>query len=399
MILAGSSHPVQYRAPLYRYFSLCAGMPVHAVYLRDHHLRETYDPDFGVAFRWEMDLLGGYTSSFVTSGSGADRVGWWRAFNGTQRLVRKVAEGLPSLRAILIHSYTTPEGFGGLFAARKLRIPALLMEEVELTRHRSVLKRISRSAVIPPLLRLYDSFLYIGSRNRRFYERYGVEPERLFFTPYSVDNEAFSRALPTNLAKRDATRCELHADPSDCVVLFAGKLIPRKRPLDLVDAAALLAPERRPFLLFVGSGELATALRARAAELRIQKFNAVGFKNVDEIGQYYAASDIFVLPSEYETWGLVVNEAMIHSLPVIASDSCGCSPDLVRDGETGFRFPAGDIQSLAKLLGVLGEKEALRRDLGNHGRSLIDAWSYAQVAQGLQTALAFIKVSKNQKNH
>ena len=393
MLLAVSSHPVQYRAPLYRYLRQHGGTPVHALYRSDRHLRTAYDPGFGVSYRWATDLLAGYASSFVAHGTAGDRLALWRAFWSTYKAVTKVVRADRDISAVLLHSYATVEGIAGLLAAKQLGLPALLMEETELTRRRPILKRLLRLVLLTPLLRLYDAFLYIGTRNRQFYERYGVQPDQLFFAPYSVDNDAFSNAVPRNLARREETRRALGAQPSDCVALFAGKLIVRKRPLDLLEAVARLPAHGQPFLAFVGAGELSAALRSRAAELGVRRIAITGFKNIDEIGQYYAAADVFVLPSAFETWGLVLNEAMLHSLPAIVSDGCGCAPDLVRDGETGFRYPPGGIEALAARLEALVRDETLRHDMGIRARGLIENWSYAQVARGVRAALAFVNAS------
>jgi glycosyltransferase involved in cell wall biosynthesis len=304
--------------------------------------------------------------------------------------IRQTAEAEPRPSALLVHSYVTPEAIAGLLVAKAMRIPALLMGESELIRRRSLAKRILRSALLPSFLKLFDAYLCIGTQDRLFYQHYRVERRRLFFTPYSVDNDAFLQVLEWNLAKRDHTRHTLGVAPGDKVLLFSGKLIPRKRPVDLVDAVALLEPRERPFLVYVGSGSLEPAIRARAAAHGVTKLAITGFKNTDEIGAYYAAADAFALPSEFETWGLVVNEAMVHSLPVIVSNGCGCGPDLVREGQNGYCFPVGDVRLLAqRILSVLGN-ESRRRELGARARVLIGSWSYAEVEQGVRTALAFL---------
>jgi glycosyltransferase involved in cell wall biosynthesis len=128
------------------------------------------------------------------------------------------------------------------------------------------------------------------------------------------------------------------------VILFSGKLIPRKRPLDLVAAIRLLNQEVTT--LFVGDGSLAEEVRAG---LDPDRGAVTGFVNQTLLPSYYHAADILVLPSEAETWGLVVNEAMAAgSLPVV-SDSVGCAPDLVRG--VGEIFRCSDIPDLAAALG------------------------------------------------
>ena len=88
------------------------------------------------------------------------------------------------------------------------------------------------------------------------------------------------------------------------------------------------------------------------------------FINQSELPAVYAASDVFVLPSEHEPWGLAVNEAMCASLPVVVSREVGCVADLVRDGVNGYTPAAGDIEGLARALQRLLEDEGLRRRQG-----------------------------------
>jgi glycosyltransferase involved in cell wall biosynthesis len=370
---------------------------VRAIYLRRDHLQESYDPDFATSFKWALDLLDGYRAVFVTSDAGIARTQFWHAFRKTHAAIRQLIRTERTPTALLIHSYTRPEALAGLLAAKSMRIPVLLMGESELVRRRSRARRVLRAALLPRLLRLIDAYLYIGTQDRLFYERYG-EPQRLFFTPYAVDNDAFSQRLATNLATRDATRRVVGVPRGDKVLLFCGKLIARKRPLDVVDAVALLEQSERPFLVFVGSGPLDNAIRARAAALGVTKLVITGFKNTDEIGAYYAAADAFVLPSEFETWGLVVNEAMLHSLPVIVSDCCGCAADLVADGRTGSCFPAGHVASLAHSIRSLLSDELRRQHLGTQARTLIQSWSFSQVEEGVRAALSFVAGTRSRSH-
>ena len=104
-------------------------------------------------------------------------------------------------------------------------------------------------------------------------------------------------------------------------------------------------------LIIVGSGPEDTALRIVADKLAIS--DAVEFKGSlvgnSLIAEYRAASCL-ILPSRSETWGLVVNEALAQGCPAVVSNQCGCVPELIVQGETGFAFPFGDTNSLAAKL-------------------------------------------------
>jgi glycosyltransferase involved in cell wall biosynthesis len=160
--------------------------------------------------------------------------------------------------------------------------------------------------------------------------------------------------------------------------LFCGKFIPKKRPLDLVKAAALLMKDGRLpklHLLFTGSGELGPELRAachvvfdaETLNFQLSTFNMeaprasfAGFLNQTQISEAYIAADCLVLPSDYgETWGLVVNEAMASGLPCVISDHCGSAEDLGTK-PPNQTFPFGDCAALADCLCKLAEAEVNR---------------------------------------
>src|SRR5205807_7168377 len=98
------------------------------------------------------------------------------------------------------------------------------------------------------------------------------------------------------------------------------------------------------------SSEMERELRFVATGVELNNVDFVGFVNQSRIPKYYAASDVFVLPSENETWGLAINEAMCAGLPIVASEEIGCVPDLVHNGVNGGTFVAKDVAGLANAL-------------------------------------------------
>ncbi|MHB8677951.1 MAG: glycosyltransferase [Candidatus Acidiferrales bacterium] len=101
----------------------------------------------------------------------------------------------------------------------------------------------------------------------------------------------------------------------------------------------------------------------------------IEFIDQSTLPQVYCGSDLLVLPSEYEPFGLVVNEAMLCGRGVIVSDRVGAKFDLIREGETGFVYPCGDIETLAKLLqDTLSDRDALQR-YGEAARQRMTEWS------------------------
>jgi glycosyltransferase involved in cell wall biosynthesis len=131
-------------------------------------------------------------------------------------------------------------------------------------------------------------------------------------------------------------------------LLFAGKLIPFKRPLDLIIAASKCRNRAvRVEVMIAGSGALEPDLAGAAEGLSVPLY-LLGFRNQTEMPAAYAAADCLVLPSDgRESWGLVANEALACGRPIVVSSSCGCAPDLVSNGDVGRAFPVGDVEALA----------------------------------------------------
>jgi glycosyltransferase involved in cell wall biosynthesis len=186
----------------------------------------------------------------------------------------------------------------------------------------------------------------------------------LVFSPYCVETSPFRPDEAARAELRDATRAELGVRPDQFVVLFSGKLVPRKG-VDLLPAAVRQLPPdlaRRAVLVFLGDGELRDALARVAERSPAVPVRFAGFQNQTRLSRFYQAADLLILPSrESETWGLVVSEALHHGLPCVVSDQVGSADDLVKSGETGEVFQSDDTAGLADALaratGLIGRPE------------------------------------------
>lgn len=141
-----------------------------------------------------------------------------------------------------------------------------------------------------------------------------------------------------------------------------------------------------PYLILVGDGPMRDRLRAAASGLPNIRF--AGFRSQSELAAFYALADLFVLPSLWESWGLVINEAMNAGCPIVATDKVGSAYDLVRQGTNGFRVKAGDSQHLAATLRQLLTHPAMRAEMGRASLRLIRHWSFEEDIAGLRAAFA-----------
>src|SRR5262249_15344098 len=178
---------------------------------------------------------------------------------------------------------------------------------------------------------------------------HGCAPTSVYASPHAVDNEFFaSNAAPhLSVSGRAAARASLGIADGDFVVLFAGKITRRKRPIDAVRAVASLGG--RAVLVVAGSGDELHDTRQEASRLGVRAC-FLGFQNQRDLPRAYALADCLVLPSSEESWGLTVNEAMATGLPVVLSAAVGCGPDLVAAGITGETYKVGDVSELGDAL-------------------------------------------------
>jgi glycosyltransferase involved in cell wall biosynthesis len=202
--------------------------------------------------------------------------------------------------------------------------------------------------VLRQVLSWPTAFLTVGKVNRAYYEAFGIGSDRVYLCPHSIDVARF--ADPAMVLEQQAAqwRLELGIDTDRCVLLFAGKFEPKKRPIELMRAVQT-SPNRRLMLVMVGGGELAEEAKS-IANSDPDRFRLLPFQNQSRMPVVYRLGDLFVLPSAFgETWGLAVNEALACGRPVLVSDRVGCAPDIVNEA-VGKVFSWSDASSLTRAI-------------------------------------------------
>jgi glycosyltransferase involved in cell wall biosynthesis len=380
-LLAAS--PVHYHAPTYRLLERDPRVDFTAVFCSDDGVRPA-DVGFGERTVWGGDLLSGYRSVFLKRAQRNRIVGGFlalRDFDVVPLVLRNRFDVLWS------HGYNHLSHQLALGAQRARGGGLLVREEQTLIHPRSMGKTIAKEVALRGMLRSAFA-LHIGSESKRWFEHYGVPDDRLYFAPYSVDN----RALRERADELRGDRAELRrsfgiADDVGPVLLVASRLVPQKQPEKVLEAYSRVRAKRSCALLVVGEGELSDALARTVRGRSIPDVSFAGFLDQTEIWRAYACADVFTLFSGWnETWGVVVNEAMNFSLPVVVSDKVGCARDLVSNGRNGFIVPAEDVGALAERIEALIESAELRERFGTESRAIVDEWSPERTAEGVASA-------------
>jgi glycosyltransferase involved in cell wall biosynthesis len=395
-LTAVMTHPVQYAAPWFRHIAAhCPEIDLTVLYATEP-TPARQGVGFGVAFRWDTPLTEGYRCRVVRPGGAAESVDSERFWGlNVPEVKAAILDSRPDVALVPgWHSITL---LRALLACRGAGIPVLYRGDTHLGSAPAGWRRPLWHLGTRLRLGQFAAYLSVGTRARLYLARFGASPCRIFDSPHAVDGDFFHRAAaPHRLPEaRRRARVALGLDPDAFVVLFAGKLEPKKRPLDLVEAMARLGPGAS--LLGVGAGPLGEACRARAERLGVRAV-WTGFLNQSELGRPYAVADCLVLPSDgRETWGLVLNEALATGLPCVVSDRVGSAPDLVTPGRTGEVFAMADVAGLAAAVGRVRARLAAGHDYGPACRERAAVHGLDRATAGLVEACWFASARRRSR--
>lgn len=386
-VLIISSHVIQYAAPLYRLMAQHPKLDILVAYCSLQGAEKGVDPEFGVEVAWDVPLLEGYPWVHVPNRSPRPGLGrFWGLINpGLWQLIWR--EHWDAVIAHMGLGYIYASFWIAATAAKFKKIPFLFGTDAYDFQPRDgrQWKVPLKIWILPRLFRLADVVLVMSSGGIQFMRRLGIPIERVVLTPYVVDNIWWVGKVAQ--VDRQAVRQRWNIPEDALVVLYCGKLQAWKRPIDLLHAFAQANIENA-YLVLAGEGPLRSELEMEIQRLGIsEKVRFLGFVNQSQLPPVYRASDVLVLPSAHEPFGLVVNEAMLCGLPAIVSDRVGAKWDLVEDGVTGFVYPCGDVAALARILrDLLSNREKLEK-MGRAAQQRIANWSPQKHVDGIVEAV------------
>ncbi len=377
-----SSHPIQYNAPFFRLLALQAAFEPKVFYTWSQTERmEKYDPGFGKKIEWDIPLLEGYEYAFVPNIATDPGTHHFRGMINPG-LIEEIARWQAD--AVLIYGWSFDSHLKCMGHFHR-KIPVLFRGDSTLLDERPGIRKWIRRMFLKWVYTHVDYALYAGTENRKYFLKHGLNSGQLIFAPHAVDNNRFAAPHEMYVQQAKIWRHELGISDDDVVILFAGKMEPKKDPLLILQIAGMIKDEKIKFL-FVGNGVLEQELKTKAGNDKRILF--LDFQNQQKMPVVYRLGDIFILPSKGpgETWGLSVNEAMACGKPVLVSDRCGCAADLVINGRNGYVFSATDKADLAEKMVLMNDREQLRK-MGDESVELIKNFSYANIVRGIEKAV------------
>jgi len=262
-----------------------------------------------------------------------------------------------------------------LVLSHEHKIPLVIVSD---SRLRDEPRNASKEWVKRQLLRGYSSALVAGKESRAYLIGLGF-PAQVIHQPWDVvDNAYFQQASS-------------QPDPRDSTFLCISRLVSKKNHSGLLKAYSIYQQQGGAWRLqLVGSGPLEAYIRSQIAVLphpeRVQFMPH--FCQLEDLGRLYGQSSAFVLASNTDQWGLVVNEAMATGLPCLVSSACGCAVDLIEHNRTGWCFHPSNPSGLAELMHTAERQPPDQRDaMVAAARQRLDAFTTQAFAHGLMAAL------------
>ena len=286
---------------------------------------------------------------------------------------------------VLLYDYAGSASRKLIIQCKLKKIPYVInCDGVMMTPHGNPIKDLYKRFLISGA----SAYLASGEHAKKYFLRYGAKEERIHIHPFSaLVPEDFVDA-PLSQEEKRALREQLGLPVEGKLAIGVGRFIPLKRYGELVSAWANMPTDCN--LLLVGGGREEETYRAIIKEKKLSNVILEPFHTPVELRDYYRAADLFVHPTSYDVWGLVLNEAMASGLPVVASDHCVASLELIRDGKNGYRTPMGDEAALCERARELLENPEKRASMAKEALATIQPYTLENMAKCQLAALETI---------
>jgi glycosyltransferase involved in cell wall biosynthesis len=367
--------PAPYRIPLFNALARTDGVDLRVLFLSNRDPRRSY-PVYEREFAFDRHVLRGH--ELVRGGR------WTVVSRGVLAELRRFRP-----HVIAVGGWNQPAFWQAQLYARACGLPVLLWIESTARDARSGsrgLERARRAAV-----RLSAGAFVPGRAAADYAASLGLPADRIAVAPNATDLEIFGSRVAAERSGRDELRARHGID--GCCTLSVGRLSREKGPDVLVRAFAHDVPGT---LVLIGDGpqeaELRRLLEARDGPAPVpERVLLVGRRERDELPPWYAAADVFCLPSRSDTWGMVLSEAAAAGLPLVATEAAGAGHDLIEEGVNGYRVPVEDERALAEALRRAADDPAWRSRAGLRSRELVaehtpEAWASAVAGLARQVA-------------
>ena len=346
-----TSHPIQYQVPI---FKKIAKFNKNFSVIFENKVKKNViinDQGFNKKIKWGNSLVKGYKFSH---------------FRKKTDLIINIKNLYMYLKKNNIE-YVILSGWNSSFYKLAFIISKILKIKIVLRCENnfyedSFFKKNLKRIIFRFFFNLIHKFIAISKKNEEMYLECNVSKNKIINANYFVDNNFFSKKF-INFKKRKIMRKKYKSNGQK-IFLFVGKLISRKGLDVLFNSIRLLKEKnlkKKILFLIVGSGTEERKYKQMKINYNLSNILFTNFKNQKELLYFYDLADFLILPSYYETWGLVANESLEMGTPCIVSNGCGCANDMVKDNINGFSFNKGNHIELANLIAKISKNDKRNR--------------------------------------
>lgn len=371
-----TTHLIQYQIPLFK--KLAKIIDLHVFFGSKQGLSSYHDKDFNKKIKWNIPLIKGYKYSILKNSNKNSLDSFFFNSSGIKQAIKK------NFDKVIILGWNNIFYLKTFFWCLYYSSEIIIRSENNLYKKQTLFKKILKVIILRIFFKMINAFISIGSLNEEFYKHYGVKKNKIFRAPYSVDDNFFKKNKVQN---KQIWKKNNNIRNQAKIFLFVGKLIKRKRVLDLIKVAQSKKLNKNAHFLIIGDGPLKKKILQKINNLKLNNISILGFKSQNQLKFYYSLADVLILPSEYETWGLVINEAMSAGVPCIVSDSCGAAKDMIIKYKTGFKYKNGNINQLIKLINLIINNKNILFDLKKNTFLYSRKFSLNKTVEGFLNAI------------
>ena len=245
---------------------------------------------------------------------------------------------------------------------------------------RVFLVKKSRAIVVP------------GKISKNYVNSLGADLSKVFIAPNAIDNELFFDISNKYLKQKKELKEKLGLE-NKIIILYVGRIIKIKGPQILLEVyKKIFKNYNNIVLVFVGSGNLLESLKEICIKKGINNVIFTGsINNYKNLIGYYSISDIFVMPTFYDLWGFVINEAMTCGLPIISTYESQAASEMLHSGENGYIIKAGDEDELYKDIIKLISDSNMRVKMGEKSKDIVkNQYNVKKMTKGFLYAIKYI---------
>lgn len=275
---------------------------------------------------------------------------------------------------IVICGYTTPTSILALNYCKIKKIKYILSIDGAIDKHEDFLLHLVKTMFIKGA----SAYLCTGKESKRFLINHGASEEKVYIYPFTSLSEAYIDKKVFPKSDKIALRKELGIK-EDKIIITVGQYIHRKGfdvLLNAIDSSRIDIG-----VYIIGGSQPTNEYLEIIKKRKLKNIHFISFQKKTELIKYYHASDVFVLPTREDIWGLVINEAMACGLPVITTTRCVAGIELIKPGENGFLVDIDLVDELASKIIELLDSEASRIKMANNNLKKMKGYTLEKMAE------------------